>query len=208
MVVVADPSGPGSVPVGEPAETSVAEYRRFLRYSHTLGSLLREILEDRFLAETCPHHLSRVQFCFLKLVTLLPDPAVGEVGRRLGVSAAASSKTVDRLEALGLVSRLPFPGDRRVTRLRPTGAGRRLVADFERIKSSRVVPVLSTLGDQRCHELCELLEAMCVGLMESQPTRRTACLRCSGYFDADCSIGRLHGDCALAVETPATEELE
>jgi MarR family 2-MHQ and catechol resistance regulon transcriptional repressor len=208
MEWVADPARTDGVSVGAGEWTSVDDYRRLLRFSHTLGSLLREILEDRFLAEACPLHLSRVQFCFLKLVTLLSDPAVGEVGRRLGVSAAAASKTVDRLEALGLLARMPCPGDRRVTRVRPTSAGHRLVADFERIKSSRVAPVMSSLGDERCRELCDLLEEVCVGLMAGQPRHRGACLRCSGYFDPDCSIGRMHGECALAVATPATGEVE
>ncbi len=208
MVLVADPAGHDGVSVVATEWTSVEEYRRLLRFSHTLGSLLREILEDRFLAETCPLHLSRVQFCFLKLVTLLPDPAVGDVGRRLGVSAAAASKAVDRLEALGLVARRPCPGDRRVTRVRPTPAGRRLVADFERLKSSQVAPVMATLGDDRCRELCDLLEEVCVGLMAGQTHHRSACLRCSGYFDPDCSIRRVHGECALAVAMPATGDVE
>jgi DNA-binding MarR family transcriptional regulator len=208
MVLVADPTGPGGASVVAGEWTSVEEYRRLLRFSHTLGSLLREILEDGFLAEACPLHLSRVQFCFLKLVTLVPDPAVGEVGRRLGVSAAAASKAVDRLEALGLVVRRPCPGDRRVTWVRPTAAGRRLVSDFEQAKSSRVAPVMTALGDERCRELCDLLEEVCVGLMEGQSRHRGACLRCSGYFDPDCSIGRIHGECALAVAAPTAGDVE
>ena len=54
MVLVADPAGPDSVSVVATEWTSVEEYRRMLRFSHTLGSLLREILEDSFLAEVCP----------------------------------------------------------------------------------------------------------------------------------------------------------
>jgi len=208
MELVADPPGPDGASVVATEWTSVEEYRRLLRFSHTLGSLLREILEDRFLADTCSLHLSRVQFCFLKLVTLLSDPAVGEVGRRLGVSAAAASKAVDRLEALGLIARRPCPGDRRVTWVRPTPAGRRLVADFERLKSSHVAPVMVSLGDDRCRELCDLLEEVCVGLMAGHQRHRGACLRCSGYFDPGCSIGRMHGECALAVATPTTGEVE
>ena len=68
--------------------------------------------DERFLNEVSPHPLTRAQFCFLKLIALNPDLQVGEVARFLGVSSAAGSKNVDKLERYGLVNRGGSPGER------------------------------------------------------------------------------------------------
>ena len=46
------------------------DVHRFLRCGHTLGSLLREILDESFLGSYCPLPLTRVQFCLLKLISV------------------------------------------------------------------------------------------------------------------------------------------
>jgi len=50
-----------------------------------------------------------------------------EVGRRLGVSKQAAGKTIDRLEALGYVSRTADPGDARRRTVRVTDRGREVL---------------------------------------------------------------------------------
>lgn len=50
-----------------------------------------------------------------------------EVGRRLGVSKQAAGKTIDRLEALGYVSRTADPGDRRRHTVHLTDRGREML---------------------------------------------------------------------------------
>ncbi|MCP4902460.1 MAG: winged helix DNA-binding protein [bacterium] len=172
-------------------------YFRFLRYGHILSSLLRELLEDRFLGELSTHPLTRAQFCFLKLITLNADVQIGEVARCLGVTAAASSKTIDKLVMLGLVTRTPSTEDRRATMLKATDAGRRLVRDFEDLKASRLWPVIDALGDDRRQLLCELLEEVCVNILDQERHLNRTCMRCAGYFHADCTVGRHQGECGL-----------
>jgi DNA-binding MarR family transcriptional regulator len=54
---------------------------------------------------------------------------VSEIGERLGVSNAAASQLVDRLEHMGLLERLEDPDDRRLRHLSLTPKGTALVAE-------------------------------------------------------------------------------
>jgi DNA-binding MarR family transcriptional regulator len=196
---------------GSPASGN--RFHRFLRFSHILSSTLRDILDERFLNEVSPHPLTRAQFCFLKLIALNPDLQVGEVARFLGVSSAAGSKNVDKLERYGLVNRGGSPGDRRATVLKASNAGRRLVTDYERLKTSRIAPVIDAMGPDKIDQLCDLLEQVCIGLLEQEQPLEGSCLRCSGYYQPNCSVESLQGVCALnerrtppATDSAGTEE--
>ncbi len=182
-----------------PADAGVPseQYFRFLRSGHVLRSLLREFLEEDFLHKVPPHRLTRSQFCFLKLIAGNSELQVCELARCLGVSPAASSKNLDYLEGLGLVVRETSREDRRATLLSASNEGRRLVDDFERLKASRLAPVIEQLGEERTAEFCDLLQEVCMGLLESGTVPEAPCLRCAGYYHPDCSVVQLHGECAL-----------
>jgi DNA-binding MarR family transcriptional regulator len=195
------------MPVGkgrfEPIELGVDppspgdDFYRFLRYGHILSSLLREFLESSFLGQLVPYRLTQAQFCFLKLIAANADLQVGELARCIGVSPAASSKNLDRLEGLGLVVRETSPEDRRATLLSVSPEGRQLVDEFERLKYSRLAPAIEELGDERTRELCDLLERVCLGLLQHNVDPEAPCMRCAGYYRPDCVFEELHGECAL-----------
>lgn len=174
--------------------------RRFLRLSHILGSVLEEIVDDDLLGTDHPT-LSRSQYAFLRLISLNVGLQVGQVARRLGVSAAATSKSLHRLERDGLVQREAVPGDRRAAALAASAEGRRLVRSLERSKLGRVTPAVEDLSDEEREALCELLEKICLGLLERAPDTAGHCLRCAGYFDHRCAIRSRVGGCGF--ETPA-----
>ena len=179
--------------VVSPPEAGVT---RFLRYSHVLGSVLREILEDSFLRDRCGARLNRMQLCSLKLVTLASGLRMGDLARCLGVSPAATSKNVDVLARQGLLLRREAPDDRRATVLWATAEGRRLVEQYERLKASRVVPVFESLSEDESEVLCDLLERVCAGLVEGCVPRGT-CLRCTGYFHSSCAVAARQEGCVL-----------
>jgi DNA-binding MarR family transcriptional regulator len=183
--LVADPPPPG------------AGFYRFLRYGHILSSLLREFLESSFLEQLSPYSLSRSQFCFLKLIAGNSELQVCELARCLGVSPAASSKNLDRLEEFGLVVRETSTEDRRATLLSVSPEGRRLVDDFERLKASHLAPVIAELGEERTEVVCDLLREVCLGMLQRTTVAEVPCLRCAGYYRPDCVVERLHGECAL-----------
>ena len=172
----------------DPSTCSETEVHKFLRCSHILSSTLRELLEERFLRQLRPRPLTSTQFCCLKLITLNPDLQLGEVARRLNVSAAATSKAADRLVRLGLISRSASPDDRRATLLAASTEGETLVTDYERMKAAHVARVVGDLGPEDLDRLCELLERVCLGLLAGEPASTAPCLRCAGYHAPGCSI--------------------
>lgn len=101
------------------------------RQTYTLD-LLRELA--RVAAEVRPTVARRARLSESELVALehLMAEALGpvEVGRRLGVTSAASTGIVDRLEARGHVRRAPHPVDRRRTEVSITESGRSEVLGF------------------------------------------------------------------------------
>jgi DNA-binding MarR family transcriptional regulator len=173
------------------------QFHRFLRYGHVLRSLLREFLEEDFLRQICPHRLTRSQFCFLKLIAANSDLQVGELARSIGVSAAAASKNLDKLERLDLVIRETSSEDRRAILLSASPEGRRLVGDYERHKAARLMPVIDTLGEEKTGILCDLLEEVCTGILARVEEPRETCLRCAGYYRPDCVFEEFQGECAL-----------
>lgn len=173
------------------------QFYRFLRYGHVLRSLLREFLEEDFLGQICPHRLTRSQFCFLKLITANADLQVGELARSIGVSAAAASKNLDKLERLGLVTREASSEDRRAILLSASSEGRELVGEYERHKAERLTPVIDALGVEKTRTLCDLLEEVCSGMLAGVEKPRETCLRCAGYYRPDCAFEKFQGECAL-----------
>jgi DNA-binding MarR family transcriptional regulator len=156
---------------------------------------VRDILEDKFVSEVSPHPLSRAQFRLLKLVALGGAPQVGEAASSLGLSAAATSKNLDALERLDLVTRSDSPHDRRATLLSPSRRGRRLVHDYEKLTEERLAPVVEELRGERLDLLCELLEKVCLDLLQWQGEQGGTCLRCAGYYQEECPVGEIQGGC-------------
>lgn len=180
-----------------PHSQGEADVRKFLRCSHILSSTLRELLEERFLRQLGPRPLTSTQFCCLKLITLNPDLQLGEVARRLNVSAAATSKAADRLVRLGLICRTSSPDDRRATLLAASTEGQTLVTDYERMKAEHVAEVVGDLGAEDLDRLCALLERVCLGLLAGEPASNVPCLRCAGYHAPDCGIAVGHSECGF-----------
>jgi DNA-binding MarR family transcriptional regulator len=194
----------GPADAGVPSE----HFYRFLRSGHVLRSLLREFLEEDFLHRVPPHRLTRSQFCFLKLIAAKSDLQVGELARALGVSPAASSKNLNRLERLGLVYRESSVHDRRITTLRASTMGKTLVRTYESLKAAHLAPVIEKLGREKTELLCDLLEEVCGGVLERAEHPRETCMRCAGYYLPDCSFEQFQGECAMRPRDEEEDEVE
>ncbi len=176
------------------------DYTRFLRNSHIFAFAVRDVLERKFLKDTSPHPLTLSQFHLLKLMSINGRHQVGEIADFLGISPAAASKTIDKLEGLGLVVRKPFEGDRRATLLSVSPKGRRLVTAYEDLKAARLYPILDRFKQQEIEELTRLLEKLSVEVfkLEEKHIREAGngyCLRCAAYLESDCPVGGLRGGC-------------
>lgn len=174
-----------------------------LRYSHIFASAVREILELKLLREVSESPLTLSQFHLLKLISLNGRHQVGEVADFLGVSAPAASKNIDKLERLGLVARTPSKGDRRATLLSSSRKGRRLVQQYEALKTERLTPVLESFSTEDLRQLTELLERFALALIESEEAGYGLCFRCSAYFEEGCPVSHYHEGCPyLKVRQP------
>lgn len=166
-----------------------------LRYSHIFASVVREVLEVKSLREVSPNPLAVSQFHLLKILALNGGYQVGQLAGYLGVSAAAASKTVDKLVRLGLVARSASKGDRRVRVLSPSPKGRRLVQKYERTKAERLAPVLEEFSAKEVDQLADLLERFSVRMIRQEDPAGGQCLRCGVNCEDDCAVGNLPGVC-------------
>ena len=85
---------------------------------------LYNVLGERLRAE---HGITTSQYEFLRLIGNRDGCRVIDVAHEVAVAVGAISKSTDRLEAAGWVSRRPNPANRRSSLLVLTEAGRRLL---------------------------------------------------------------------------------
>ena len=168
----------------------------FLRYSHIFASVVREILEMKFLEEVTPSHsLTLTQFHMLKVIALNGDHQVGEVALFLGMSPPAATKNLDKLKRLGLILRNPSKGDRRATLISPSAKGRRLVREYEILKAGRLYPVLEKFAPKEIDQLVRLLKRFSMSIVRREDSGAGLCLWCAAYCQPNCPVAHIRGGC-------------
>ena len=174
------------------------QQRYFLRYGHIFASIVREVLEQKYLREVSPSALTLLQFHLLKIIALNGGLQVGEVASVLGVSPPGATKNIDKLERLGLIVRGGRKGDRRATLLSPSPQGRSLVQQYEGLKASRLAPVFEEFSDEDLSRLARLLERFSLSLAKQEDSGAQLCLWCAAYCEQDCAVGEIRGGCPYA----------
>jgi DNA-binding MarR family transcriptional regulator len=174
---------------GDPAPVEL------LRNSHIFSSLVREIMEEKYLREITPNTINLSQFHLLKAITLNDERPAGELAGFLGVTPPAATKALDKLEGLGLVVRKSSPRDRRVRLLSPSEKGRELVRAYEALKANRLAPVLDEFEKEELDLLTQLLERFSLRLLEQEASDDGLCLRCAAYCEDHCPVGEVTGGC-------------
>ncbi len=171
--------------------------KRFLRHAHIFASSVREVLETRLLRQATSFPLTLCQFHVLRLMALNGEHQVGEVADFLGVSAPAATRNIDKLERLGLMERNPSKGDRRAKLLTVSARGRALVGEYDQIVERRLDAVLEGYHAEEMNHLSGALERFFLSLLKSEGIdgSQRFCLRCTGYLDEACPVGRLRGGC-------------
>lgn len=198
---------------GLPRAEGYEKLPSLLRSAHIFATTVREILETKLLGEVSPAPLTLSQFHLLKLVSFDGQQKMGQLADFLGVSPPAATKSIDKLEGLGLVTRSRSTGDRRATLLAVSPEGRRLVKAYEALKTSRLSPVLGDFQPDELTQFGELLERFALSLLEHEPPEEGFCLRCAAYVEMDCPVGRVRGGCPFqkfqveAATRPSPEEI-
>ena len=86
------------------------------------------------------------------------DLSVKALGESLGLSLAAMSRAVDELVQRGLMDRTEDPSDRRMKRLKLTGAGRELVMKMRELRMAGFEQFVATLSPKERAQLAKALE--------------------------------------------------
>lgn len=125
--------------------------------------------------------VARISPTQLRVLTWLRDnPSVNVNGlaESLEVGPSSASRMCDRLEALGLLRRVPEPGDRREVRLVLTGDARTLLDALSGHRQRVVARILAGMPEKSRRELARSLmafaEAASVPSRETVAERRTA----------------------------------
>jgi DNA-binding MarR family transcriptional regulator len=123
-----------------------------------------------FLPEISELDLSLTQ---LKGLSVLDDHAdealsVKALAERLGLSLAATSRSVDGLVKRKLIERDEDPDDRRVRRVRLTARGRRTVERLVEIRIAALERLVESFDDEQREKLADALDS----ILEHEDVRR------------------------------------
>ncbi|MFG1780138.1 MarR family transcriptional regulator [Micromonospora sp. NPDC049051] len=103
-----------------------------------------------------PRHqmaVSPTQLRVLSLISGRPETNVNGLAELLDVVPSSASRLCDRLEATGLLRRVPDPRDRREVRLVPTAAAESLLRELQERRHRAVQAVLDRMPARAQHEL-------------------------------------------------------
>lgn len=88
-----------------------------------------------------------------------PQTNMNRLAQALDVVPSSASRLCDRLEAAGLLRRMPDPQDRREVRLMLTPAGRRLLDELHERRRAALASVLERMSPADRHDLVRALAA-------------------------------------------------
>lgn len=153
-------------------------------------------VKEELLAEVAGKQITMQQLKVLKLLDLTGACNIGEVAAFLGVSAAAASKTVDRLVRRNHLLRTEDRTDRRSSELSLADAGRKLVHRYDSARSRKLRQVFGGLEPDAARRTSEFLERLTRGIIVHSGNPEEVCLQCGIYSQKRCLVKDATGsDC-------------
>jgi DNA-binding MarR family transcriptional regulator len=135
-----------------------------------LGRRFRRLMEETLAA----HDLSWGEWKVLGLLRHAGPPyrsSPGRLAERAELSSGAMTNRLDRLEAAGLVRRLPDPTDRRGVQVELTDAGHAAYEQSTSTQAAKETLIASALSDREKEQLNALLRRLMIAFEELE-TRR------------------------------------
>lgn len=124
-----------------------------------LGVLWRRVHHETMRRISSPG-ITPARLRALRFVARGEEPVrMGELAEKLGIVPRSATTLVDELTEAGWVHRLPDAGDRRVTLVEATPAGRRILERANRIRREVAAEMLSSLDQSELGKLRSLLSA-------------------------------------------------
>jgi DNA-binding MarR family transcriptional regulator len=144
---------------------SSSDAHRLLDLLNALGSTtFRRLLWQRAAELELTYAQSQVLF----YVGHHPGCHMGNVAKGFGVTLAAITQIVDRLEQKKFLTRGMDPGDRRVYALELTAEGKALVEELETLQIQGLKAVLERMSDRDRNRVLKGLEALVKAAIEEQ----------------------------------------
>lgn len=145
---------------GRKADLALTMWVKLARASTTFGRLTAKDIDQ--------YGLTQPQFGVLEMLGHLGPLTIGDIGKRMLVTAGCITVILDNLEKDGLVERVRSGEDRRVINVQLTAKGQ---AKFKRIfrkHAKRVTELASVLMEEEQAQLSDLLKKLGFGLKEKQ----------------------------------------
>jgi DNA-binding MarR family transcriptional regulator len=162
-----------------------------------LSQVLCEICQRSTLREASEDTISRNQFTVLKILDTTGSLPFGEFARILGISSAAVSKIIDRLEQLDLVERQAFPGDRRSQTAVLLPAAHQVLARHEEIASKKQEKLMDHFSDPEKEHLLDYMRRIIKYTIAEEQDTDMVCFQCGGKCGDECVINECEGACTL-----------
>ena len=177
----------------------------------------------RFLAEAAERLLARqlatvadeeqgLSLTHVKLLTMVrwsDRETVSDLALYLGVTAAAASKSVDRLVHRGLVRRHTSPGDRRVHLLALTDAGRRFLEAYDAAVQRALQRLFGAFVTPELVAAQDVMDRIAVAIAEGQGPPVEPCSSCALFRRDPCGVGAvLERRCFFEERMPASKGVE
>jgi len=102
--------------------------------------------------------LTMSQLRLLFLVDLAENRPIGELAEEMNVKAATLSGLAERLERLGLISRMHDPQDRRVVRVALTPEGKRVLSEIQVAARAYFDAIFHHMGAAEVERFADALE--------------------------------------------------
>lgn len=150
--------------------------------AHVFAAAIRHVMEDKVLRSVAGEKATFTRLKVLKLLSLGESHTVGDIAIFLSVSAAAASKTVDKLVRRGYVDRKEDAQDRRAAQLLLTDSGRRVLENYERERNARMAKAFIDYTSADIRKATEVLDRLSNAVMNQAAHPEKACLHCGIYF--------------------------
>ena len=135
------------------------------RPDQSVGFLMRKVLGSLLAqvdARLSAHDMTHVQWLPLYKLVMNEGNTVAGLARELGIDPGAMTRSLDRLEAKGMVRRERSTEDRRVVHLVLTNEGRKVAQEVPAVLSSVMNGHLHGFSEPEWHQLLEFLNRMMI----------------------------------------------
>jgi MarR family transcriptional regulator, transcriptional regulator for hemolysin len=160
-----------------------------------MAQVITEICQRSTRKEVSESPLSRNQYYILNILAQSGEQLISDLARILDISAAATSKNVDRLEQLDMVERKVGKNDRRSYEIHLRPQGRHVIDRFNEITAKKQIAVMAQFSEEEKIQLLDFLKRIVQYTLNDSHDADLICLQCGGRCGDDCVVDSGKGKC-------------